>query len=1042
MKTLRTDQFIDAIRDVVRSGYGLVPFVGSGLSSASGILMGVQFTEYLTWTVYYCVHGHGDDFEREYWNLRKKGWPPLPKGDEVEAAIKWVKQVFEEVCKAKFHLSNYRDSEKQQLVLRAIAVKEHESTATTARSHEGKRSLLDPDATKKTLPKIGTCNGVANDNPGSIPRICASYPSPVPTNGSTTSPNEDEEPYRGRFGIILSLLRSWLSPKDPRERKDRRMFLFAVTLMRQSRQYSSFFNEAVLRCEARYNAVGYDNDWQRQRRLAGYLEVLGNIGVFLQKSGQFYWMYRDVCLASRQILGNLGTSDKPTSNANLRGYEWLGQARSRAHYWIADWFVRVYCATGHAVPFFEALFHYSQAAVHAPYAEPAREPGATNVSDYKYKVGLFKIALFRFIKTLRLGRPTLQFWSQEAETELLFDPKEGGGKTLIKKLHSAAQDLKLAEDGKPPGKLWANLERLLESELRACHDISRDRPQFTSPVLQFGSIDINSPETREWDPSTRTPDLLDLDRLKKPHEAGSASFLEDLFYKLDSNPEVKWFAPFKKDPTSTSWADQLWQMLCDVNSESRSPDYEWTREAGDDWHRRQRTAQYVLIESDSDVPLNVVEFLSELVYTLIRRAKLSHHASDVQEDADGTQNSEVTTAEAPVERRWPLDVNNEAVRTWLQICCLSRFVLDACAHVAPQHALQEARVRIRTLMHYGLALGRLGRFFEANRRFNEANALLSKVGGPQADLTLAEIKLRVAEVQLLEARHIRWIREVIRRNTSVSGGSSDLKIEFLKTKRTPKNKNTALWKGALKQWWEIYVTGVEPQSANQEPTKIERKAVDDRLCRLHLARLDQAWVSLENAERLMSGRSQSRLLWSRLYALQLRVFDEHSYHPAEKEIEKAQPIKYFTLAFRNRYSMEQQVRDYFSKGVAAAPRDLYRYTRLLDYLLGAMKTALLVDQRGRECNGAKLSAELKEALASTIRDAAQMGIWVHTEYCKVLCDSSGDDLLVQFIRKVDARYASAKATHIVNCSAGKSTAAASRDSNSRQTQLLKCLRAS
>ena len=59
------------IEESIRRGYGLVPFTGSGLSAPSGILIGMQFGEYIAWTVYRCVSGeHGSDPEgKSYWNL-------------------------------------------------------------------------------------------------------------------------------------------------------------------------------------------------------------------------------------------------------------------------------------------------------------------------------------------------------------------------------------------------------------------------------------------------------------------------------------------------------------------------------------------------------------------------------------------------------------------------------------------------------------------------------------------------------------------------------------------------------------------------------------------------------------------------------------------------------------------------------------------------------------------------------------------------------------------------------------------------------------
>lgn len=40
-------RFIEKLLVELRAGYGIVPFVGSGVSASSGILMGLEFDRYL-----------------------------------------------------------------------------------------------------------------------------------------------------------------------------------------------------------------------------------------------------------------------------------------------------------------------------------------------------------------------------------------------------------------------------------------------------------------------------------------------------------------------------------------------------------------------------------------------------------------------------------------------------------------------------------------------------------------------------------------------------------------------------------------------------------------------------------------------------------------------------------------------------------------------------------------------------------------------------------------------------------------------------------
>ena len=97
-------EFIDKIVQDADLGYSFIPFVGSGLSSPSGIIMGIEFTNYLAFTTYLVLANpedrpktHGED-ESHRWDIAKKGWPPLPTKDEVDLAREWIRKRFEALC--------------------------------------------------------------------------------------------------------------------------------------------------------------------------------------------------------------------------------------------------------------------------------------------------------------------------------------------------------------------------------------------------------------------------------------------------------------------------------------------------------------------------------------------------------------------------------------------------------------------------------------------------------------------------------------------------------------------------------------------------------------------------------------------------------------------------------------------------------------------------------------------------------------------------------------------------------------------------------
>jgi hypothetical protein len=98
------DEFLRLIVEDANLGRTFVPFIGSGLSSPSGIIMGMEFTNYLAFTMYLVLcnpktrkptHGEG---QAERWNLMVQGWPPLPSRSEVATAKKWIADEFDRLC--------------------------------------------------------------------------------------------------------------------------------------------------------------------------------------------------------------------------------------------------------------------------------------------------------------------------------------------------------------------------------------------------------------------------------------------------------------------------------------------------------------------------------------------------------------------------------------------------------------------------------------------------------------------------------------------------------------------------------------------------------------------------------------------------------------------------------------------------------------------------------------------------------------------------------------------------------------------------------
>lgn len=95
------EEFSEKICDLISQGYGLTPFLGSGCSASSGIMMGQEFTDYLGHAIRICVEGtSGDgDTTASRWDIARNGWPERPSEEEIVEARAWVRRKFDVLIK-------------------------------------------------------------------------------------------------------------------------------------------------------------------------------------------------------------------------------------------------------------------------------------------------------------------------------------------------------------------------------------------------------------------------------------------------------------------------------------------------------------------------------------------------------------------------------------------------------------------------------------------------------------------------------------------------------------------------------------------------------------------------------------------------------------------------------------------------------------------------------------------------------------------------------------------------------------------------------
>jgi hypothetical protein len=244
------------------------------------------------------------------------------------------------------------------------------------------------------------------------------------------------------------------------------------------------------------------------------------------------------------------------------------------------------------------------------------------------------------------------------------------------------------------------------------------------------------------------------------------------------------------------------------------------------------------------------------------------------------------------------------------VSVLCNTTLEFCRLLHPNLDNFEKKERIKALCLYSVALSRLGRFYEAHRRLNEADALLSKYKSSDNDVLLGILKLRRAEAHLSESIFVKWYI------------TKSEKLETL-------NENH-----------------VSQRYFGQE---FENDKHFEKGMRIALAKLDDAWCTLENAEKLLAGQTHSPLWWARLCSLKLQCLKEYfecqdrTRFKTNSKISSDTRWRFNTLARRVNSHPMHQVYDIFRRGLASCHGNHQLRLRLVDL---AMRVTVSIEATG------------------------------------------------------------------------------------------------
>ena len=685
--------------------------------------------------------------------------------------------------------------------------------------------------------------------------------------------------------------------------------LYGALLFRQSRHFSAFMSEGVYPCPTRFNCEEVDNDWTRHQDIDRWLRAwksLSKGALFHGKPGGFAWMYRDVRLGLRGMIDAIEPIQFDSEHSYLQNAR---EARARMHYWIGDWYMRAHRATAHAEPLLEALYHFSNCILASVVARPSAKfqscektapsvRGQAMLKAYRYDIKAYqrryaRRALMEMIKALRVGRREIRFWIQEPAGESWFQVRKDGGSWI-------ADQFKRVFSLQEKPAVW-------EPWIHQFNDELAQLPQAESPrrivFRRALALPLGNPRgggSTEEQKHQNQEDFLNT----APFFAGTFDVLQ--------RPDAWWegIKEWIKEKFQERGAMLLHRSLVAIQTHlaehCRLENYELSLELKrtmirvSDESRANPRQLYILIQALSEITYGTIQCAKRLENVLMVPRKLKRE--------------------------------HQIQRIWVEVCAMSWAVLDLCVEIPPVMHAVDCAMRIKTSTLYGLALARLGRFFEAHRRFNEAHGWLSKSEARLDPLQAAIIEIRRSEAHLLEAVRIKHI--LIEMEDFALGIERLPPAQRRAARETFTLEKLLIEEGvdaaAAKQWCNMYV-GTD--DALGQTTDRGFDSVYRELARIHIAKLDDAWRTAELVEQSLSGTTHSTLWWGHLYVLKMRIYAEHWWlrNAGCDGVRKLHCSRMLRIS-RDHLPAIQKL---YHASLVSARLDIYRHLRLLNYTIQA-----------------------------------------------------------------------------------------------------------
>lgn len=654
--------------------------------------------------------------------------------------------------------------------------------------------------------------------------------------------------------------------------RDNHVLLHGASLMRQSRHYASFLNEGIMPCPEQFNRLGFDNDLVRYRRLESFIQALEE-DVFLRKPGGLAWQYRDMRLCLRQVVETRSkiaeerketVSGKPSTS--------LATKRSRTHYYIGEWYLRSYFMSNHANPLLEAAYHFFQGALWSEKAVPRPvkdKEGHAEDDLRKHRARLWRMNVNLLARTLRQGEPVFRLWTGRGQREVWFGVRQRNW--LIEALKSTAPRKFSEPATKPAGQG--------EARQGALHEVDEQTIAILAEQLER------------------------ISRLHQVPHGPSSLWLQGPVVDPANRTAIPLRIPLEFLDHRTPNVDLLVQQ-CGLDN--RNGLLHYVRAIlSDSGERDAKRVMHDACINSPEAALRIFQSLGEFAYWLLRRAKRIENAVPHN-----------------VEHRRlfsPADVTD----AWLQVCRVAKEVVAMQAAIPPgQDAFVTYQVS-KSLGLYGLALSRLGRFSEAHRRLNHAEALLGAPSQPDSLLHAGILELRRGEALLLEGLRLRELQMYLSASNSQSTRRLAPKEALMKLVRRFERAQFRRAFYARWMWVEPYWEAVVQRADS---------TADISFWPVVAAKAGDAWNCLERAASLLGGRTHHPLWWSRFRALQLLTISV-----AGASTENGRRTGTFN-SIAERIQGNNGPRELWMDAIAVSPSEWHHRLRLLNYYVRARKT--------------------------------------------------------------------------------------------------------